>query len=109
MNDATKKRSALAIASLAIALFACLCFALVITLAYSDYDDAGLGVGAFLSLFITPVGIIIGLIALFKRRTRLGLSGLTGLTLNILLLVISIFIILKELLEEFMKAMAAVH
>ena len=109
MNDATKKRSALAIASLAIASLAGLGLVIFQGIGVLVHEGDEVLIGALLSLLITPLGIIVGLIALFKRRTRLGLEGVAGLILNILFLALGLFMILKGFVEEVLKGMAAVH
>ncbi|HST53768.1 MAG TPA: hypothetical protein VLJ61_17300 [Pyrinomonadaceae bacterium] len=109
MNDATKKRSALVIASLAIASLAGFGLVIFEGIGVLDHEGDEVLIGALLSLLITPFGIIVGLIALFKRRTRFGLEGLAGLILNTLFLALSLFMILKAFVEEVLKGMAAVH
>lgn len=95
MNDVTKKSSVPGVISLAIALLAGLCVILFKGIAVlNHYDDAKL-IGALLSILLTPIGIIIGAIALFKRRIR---HGLLGLGLNLLFLMVGVFIILKSML-----------
>jgi hypothetical protein len=104
-TGAMKKRSALAITSLVIALFAGLCLAAFKI--HGDYnrDDMEPVIAAVFTLVLTPIGILIGLIALYKRRKQIGLIGLAGLLLNLLLLAISIYMILATFLREFAKAL----
>ena len=105
MNDTTKKRSALVVTSLVIALFAGLC--LTAGKLHGDFerDEIEPAVVAMFTLLLTPIGIFIGLVALFKRRKQIGLIGLAGLSLNVLLLTISIYMILASFLKEFAKAL----
>jgi hypothetical protein len=105
MSDVTKKRSVLGITSLAIALFAGLCLAALKILGEFDHDDVETAIGAILTLLMTPIGILIGLIALYKRRRQIGLIGSAGLLFNALLLALSIYMILAYFLEEFAKAL----
>jgi len=105
VNDKAKRRSALAVTSLVIALFAGLCLVALKILGDFNRDDIEPVVAAFLALLLTPVGILIGLVALYKRRKQIGLIGLAGLSLNVLLLAISIYMILASFLREFAKAL----
>jgi hypothetical protein len=105
MGEVTKKRSALGITSLAIALFAGLCLAAIKILGEFDHDDVEQVIGAILALLMTPIGILIGLIALYKRRRQIGLIGTVALLLNVLLLAVSVYMILASFLREFAKAL----
>lgn len=104
-TGARKKISALAVTSLVIALFAGLCLAAFKILGDFDRDDIEPVVAAIFTLLLTPVGILIGLVALYKRRKQIGLIGSAGLSLNVLLLAISIYMILASFLKEFAKAL----
>jgi hypothetical protein len=95
----------LAVTSLVIALFAGLCLAAFKILGDFNRDDVEPVIGAFLTLVPTLIGILIGLVALYKRRKQIGLIGLAGLLLNVLLLAISIYMILASFLKEFAKAL----
>jgi len=95
----------LAVTSLVIALFAGLCLAAGKLLGDFDRDEVEPAVVAILTLLLAPIGIIVGLIALYKRGKRIGFIGVAGLTLNFLIAVISIYMILASFLREFTKAL----
>jgi hypothetical protein len=109
VNDTREKRSALVITSLALALLAGLGLAFFKGLAVLDHADEEKLVGIFLAILLTPIGIIIGVIALFRSRPQFGFMGLAGLLSNVLFLAISVFMFLKALVEEWLKWISAVR
>ena len=97
VNDTTKKRSALEITSLALALLAGLYFVILLMLLYSAHGETFFYIllgGGLLSFFITSTGVITGSIALYRRGIQIGWAGLVGLAVNILSLAFSGFLIL---------------
>jgi Kef-type K+ transport system membrane component KefB len=105
VNDKTKRVSALAVTSLVIALFAGLFLAAGKIHGDFNRDDIEPAVVAIATLLLTSIGILVGLIALYKRRKQIGLTGLLGLLLNALIAAISIYMILASFLREFTKAL----
>jgi hypothetical protein len=108
MNDAAKKRSALAFTSLAPALLAGLCFIIIL---YSARGEAVFYVllgGGLLSFFITSTGVVAGSIALYRRGVQIGWMGLAGLAINILSLFFSVFLILVACFVYLFKDMGRI-
>ena len=97
VNDTTKKRSALEITSLALALLAGLYFVILLMLLYSAHGETFFYIllgGGLLSFFITSTGVITGSIALYRRGIQIGWVRLVGLVANIASLTFSIFLLL---------------
>lgn len=97
MSDVTKKRSTLAVTSLALALLAVLCFIILLVLLYSAHGETFIYIlfgGGLLSFFIASTGVVTGSIALYQRGIQTGWVDLAGLLANILSLMFSVFIIL---------------
>ena len=107
MNSSPKKRPILGIITLVYSLIVVLCSILFKVFALTLNEKDAIAYASFWTLIMVPIGIIIGLVALFIRGNRI--LGLAGLVICSLSLAVDAFFILKYLLNGIMTGISAVR